>query len=243
MSQSLLILAPIIFVAFTTEATAGFGSSIIALTIGAHFFAIGELVPVVVLLNVGLTAYMVARYYRHVALRLLFTVVLPIMGIGLAGGQLAFHMLSGAHLKVGLAALVIFVAGRELWAMRANPDQPPPLSRLSRTIWLLAAGVVHGMYATGGPPLVYVVGRAGLGKLSFRSTMATIWLILDVVLVTSFIATGVLDQTGLERAGWMLPVVIVAIASGEFLHRKIPERPFRRIVFALLLVAGVVLLF
>ena len=243
MPASLFILAPIIFVAFTTEATAGFGSSIIALTIGAHFFAIGELVPVVVLLNVGLTIYMVSRYHSHVSIRLLLTIILPLMGIGLAAGQLVFHLLSGAHLQIGLAILVIFVAGRELWLMRAAAKQPKPLARAERTVWLLGAGIIHGMYATGGPPLVYVVGRAGLDKLAFRSTMATIWLILDFVLVASFVATGVLDESGLERAGWLLPVVIAAIVCGEVLHRKIPERPFRRIVFALLLVAGTALLF
>lgn len=243
MPDSLLILAPIIFLAFTTEATAGFGSSIIALTIGAHFFAIGEIVPVVVLLNVGLTIYMVARYHSHVAWRLLLLVILPIMGIGLAAGQLAFHSLSGAHLQLGLGVLVIFVSARELWMLRSHLGKPSPLARIERAVWLLGAGVIHGLYATGGPPLVYVVGRVGFDKLSFRSTMATIWLTLDIVLVGSFVATGVLDADGFERAGWLAPVVIAAIVLGEVLHRKIPERPFRRIVFALLLVAGASLLF
>jgi uncharacterized membrane protein YfcA len=45
----------------------------------------------------------------------------------------------------------------------------------------------------------------------------------------------------MTRVLLLVPVVLLTIVVGEHLHHRIPERPFRRAVFALLLVGGVAL--
>jgi hypothetical protein len=44
----------------------------------------------------------------------------------------------------------------------------------------MGAGLVHGMYTTGGPLLVYALGREGLSKHVFRSTVTAVWLVFNV---------------------------------------------------------------
>jgi hypothetical protein len=101
---------------------------------------------------------------------------------------------------------------------------------------------VHGIYATGGPLLVYSIGRSNLAKSELRSTLAMVWLILNAALSTTYLVGGRITGNTLESIGLMVPVLVVAIVAGEVLHSRIPDRPFRALVFALLLGAGTLIL-
>lgn len=238
LSYELVLLAGIVFAAFTTEATAGFGSMILSLTVAVHFMAIDELLPVLVPLNLVLSAYMVTRYHGSVARRLLLVTVLPLMLLGLGVGQLVFYSVETAELRYALGALVVAVAARELIGRR-GPSTPLP--RAQRGAWILGAGIIHGVFATGGPPLVYALSRSDFDKRTFRSTLATIWLVLDVALITSFVIGGKMSIESGGRSAILLPVVALAIFCGERIHHRIDEKVFRTAVFSILLVAGVTL--
>jgi hypothetical protein len=194
--------------------------------------------PVLVPLNLMLTAYMVTRYHGHVARRLLLVTVLPLMLIGLGVGQLVFYNLETAELRYVLGALVVAVAVRELVGRR-GPSTPLPPGQ--RGAWILGAGVIHGVFATGGPPLVYALSRSDFDKSTFRSTLATIWLILDLALLSSFAIGGKLTLHSGIQSATLLPVVALAILCGELIHKRIDEARFRVAVFTMLLIAGVTL--
>ncbi|RMH38471.1 MAG: sulfite exporter TauE/SafE family protein [Deltaproteobacteria bacterium] len=237
-TPNLALLSAVVLVAFTAEATAGFGSTVLSLTLGSLFAPIPVLLPIVVPLNVGLTVYLVARHAHHVAWRLLWMRVLPLMAAGGAIGYAVGRGLDAAALRRVLGALVVAVSARELWRL-ARPGAPPrPLPPAATAACIGAAGVVHGMLATGGPLLVYALGRADLSKGALRSTLAVLWLVLNAALLAAFIADGRLGGAQLRAVAALVPALAVAIALGERVHRRIPERPFRAVVFGLLLVAG-----
>lgn len=244
MTWTFAALAAVVLLAFTTEATAGFGSMLLAVTLGSLFLPVREVVPVVVPLNLILSAYLVGRHHAHVARAFLARRILPLMGAGLAAGQVLFRVLGPSTRETFLGALVVALAARELWRQRpaARGVVRPPLGEGASALWLLGAGVIHGLYATGGPPLVYVLGRRGLPKAVFRSTLAVVWLALNGVLTVVFLVDGQLGGAGLRRVALLAPVVAAAIVLGETLHRRVDEGRFRTVVFALLLVAGLVLL-
>ncbi len=99
-------LAPIILLSFTTEAMTGFGSIVIAVTIGANFFPIKELLPVLVPLNILLSGYIVWRHHRHIDRGLLFHRILPWCGIGVLIGLSLFRYAEGIRLKRAFGLLV-----------------------------------------------------------------------------------------------------------------------------------------
>ncbi len=242
MEEPLLQLAGIILVSFTVGTVAGFGNVIIALTLGSQFYRIDELLPVLVILSTALTSYIVVRYRREVAWGALTRRILPPMIVGLVVGLTTFHATEGRLLRTLLGLLVVALSGRELWGLRATGAPARPLSDAARRGVLLAAGVLHGIFATGGPLLVYALGRTDMPKETFRATLSCVWLLLNGLLLATYGATGRVDAVVVTRVTTLLPVLLVAVVLGEWGHRRIALRPFKIVVFTVLMLAGAALL-
>lgn len=235
MEPSLTLLAAIIFVAFLVGAVSGFGNAVIALSLGAHWFEVGDLVVRVVPLTLVLTAYLAIRHHTAVRWKLLWLEVLPLMGVGAAAGFLLVPQTP--LLKVGLAVFVLAVSMRELLVAGT-----PVLNAPARVVVMLAAGVMHGVYATGGPLLVYALGKSQLDKSTFRATLSMVWFVLNIVMTGAYVVSGRLDAEVAMEVATLVPAVVVAIVIGEWLHHRVDEVAFRKLVFVLLALSSIALL-
>lgn len=233
-----LLLGAFILLAYTVEAVTGFGSIVIALSLGALFLPIPQLLPVLVPLNIFQSGYLTWRYRRRIHLPTLFGLILPLMAAGTLIGYLLRPALEGAVLKTLFGVLVLWFAARGLWRMRRGGDvsHGPAATRGL----MLAAGVSHGLFASGGPLLVHALAGTRLDKAALRATLIAVWLGLNGLLSLIFLIDGSLVPA-LPRLVTYLPVVLAGLVAGEWLHHRIDERRFRQLVFALLAVTGVLL--
>jgi hypothetical protein len=231
------LLAAVVVGAFGVEAATGFGATVIAVSLGVHLFPLDVLLPVVVPLGLVLSASIAWRERAHTDRRLLTRRILPLMGLGLAIGIALFERASNAALQRAFGAFVVGVAALELWRERKGAPAaalPPLASRAA----LLGAGVVHGLFSTGGPLLVWSLGRAPIAKHAFRATLSTVWLVLGTALSSAYALRGHLDAASLAATAALLPALGAALLLGEWLHHRLDEARFRRVVYALLLATG-----
>jgi uncharacterized membrane protein YfcA len=235
------VLAPIILLAYTTEAFVGFGASIIAVTLGTHFYPIDHLVPVNVLLNVFVSGYIGIRHRRNVDWGLLLKRILPFMGIGLALGLEIYPHVNAAELKWLLGVFVIVFAGRELILIRRKSGSRSPMPQWRAGIFQVLAGITHAFFSTGGPPLVYSLSRLALPKQVFRATLSIVWLTMSIFLIVAFTLNGRIDGTSMELFGLLFPTLPLGILIGEWLHGRANEYYFRLFIYVLLLASGLVL--
>ncbi len=242
MDNTFLLLALIVLVSYTAHALSGFGSMIIAVTLGMHLYPIATLLPVLVPLDVLLNIYIVIRHHKQVERDLLFRRILPFMGIGLLAGILLFNFLHSGILKIIYGCFVALVSVRELYLLYMKKYVRGLLSQMEEASWLMAAGIIHGIFVSGGPIVVYVAGRIIPQKTNFRSTLAVLWVVLNLVLTAFYILTGKLNLSSLSLSAMLLPVVILCIVLGERLHNLVDEYKFRIIVFILLFFAGISLI-
>jgi hypothetical protein len=238
MENNLIWLALIVLISYTTQAMSGFGSTILALTLGIHLYPINVLLPALVPLDMIVNLYIVARHYRHINRPHLFRSILPAMGIGVAAGIVAFQYIEGDLLKKLFGVLVILLSIRELFRLLRNRQEKIILSNLKATGFVVAAGVVHGIYASGGPLLIYAVSKLNFSKSVFRSTLGAVWLIFSVILTASYVITGKLTAHSIKLILMLLPVILIGILLGEWLHHRIDEYRFKIFVFGVLLFAG-----
>jgi hypothetical protein len=119
-----------------------------------------------------------------------------------------------------------------------NRPEKIALSNLKATGFVVAAGVVHGIYASGGPLLIYAVSKLNFSKSVFRSTLGAVWLIFSVILTASYVITGKLTAHSIKLILMLLPVILIGIVLGEWLHHRIDEHRFKIFVFGVLLFAG-----
>jgi uncharacterized membrane protein YfcA len=240
---SLLALAVILFVAYTAQTISGFGVVVIALTFSAHFMPIPLVLALVIPLSIAQCSYIAIRHHGAIDWRLLVGRILPLMGAGVAVGIVLAPRLEGGWLRTLFAVLVLVLSVRELYLLLGKPKAiTRPLGPIPLVGMLLGAGVIHGIYATGGPMLVYAVNRVGLSKAAFRSTLTMVWIVLNTILLGSYIRDGAYNGATLEALLWLAPSVPLGLIVGELLHHRVDQRRFNIVTFALLSAAAVSLL-
>ncbi len=250
MNEKDLALAAIIFFSFTVEAASGFGSIVLAVTLGSLLFPIKTMVPLLAALNLFLGCYILTRYFRRVDWRLLTHRILPFMVMGTAvGAALSVH-LANRGLKILFGALVVLFSLTQLYRIvliRLRPEKTTAQTN-TRPEWLTSllmglAGVTHGLYASGGPLLVYSLAGLNREKQVFRATLSAVWFVLNCILILYFANVGQFTAETARTILYFIPVIAVAIFSGEWLHHRINEVHFKTFVYGLLIVAGSALFF
>ncbi|WLD58929.1 sulfite exporter TauE/SafE family protein [Salinispirillum sp. LH 10-3-1] len=236
-----LVLIGAVFVAWTIDAAIGFGSLVIALSLAALVLPLEQAMFILVPLNILLSGYLSLRYRRFIAVDLLLHRLLPAMLVGMLVGVVLHPWLPSTLLQWLFALLIIWFASRSLWlAYQPLAElKPHPVARTY--VLTLGAGVTHGLFASGGPLLVYALTGQHLDKRTFRATLSVVWFSLNSLLTGWFLFTGRLSDS-FSTVLWLVPVVISAMVFGEWLHSRISEEKFRRAVLIMLLLTGCILM-
>jgi len=235
-----LWLGAAILLAFTIEAITGFGSIVIALSLGALLLPIPEILPVLVPLSVFMSGYLTWKHHRHIDWHLLGTLILPLMLAGTITGYLLMPWLGAGRLEVLFGGLIVWFAGKELWRLISGHEAKPHSLAASRGV-TFAAGITHGLFASGGPLLVYGLAGMQLNKSRTRATLVTVWLTLNLTLTVLYFLDGRLYANA-DKILWYLPLLVIGALVGDFLHHRLNEAYFRRAVYGVLLITGALLI-
>lgn len=228
--------------AHTVETTTGFGGTVIALALGVHLVPIRTLIIALMMIGWLQAAWILSRDFRHVETSLLIRGIVPCAAIGGGAGFLLRSSLESSSLKAVLGIFVVIVASLELYRLaRTAPSRP--LAKWPGRLIVAAGGLFHGLFASGGPAIVYFSARMIDDKRRFRATLASLWLILNTSLLAAAAIGGEMERGAFTLAAAALPGLVVGIVAGEILHARVPARAFRATVNCLLLLTGVTLLF
>ena len=238
-----LAFALVVVAAYTVQTATGFGAMLVCVTLGAQLIGLEKVIRLMVPLSFLQTGYIVIRHRDGIDWGLLLKRVLPLMTLGMVFAFLLLTQVGGPWLGLAFGVMVLTLSARDLHHLRsANVALDKPISRPASVGALLSAGVIHGIYASGGPMLVYAIGREGLTKKVFRSTLSMVWIVLNVILIARFLLGGDYDrEVGLDIL-LLVPTVPLGILVGEWVHHKIDERRFRMAVLVLLIAAAISLI-
>ncbi len=239
---ALAVLFVVVIAAQVVETIAGFGATVIFLSIGVHFVPLDWLVVTLVLIALLQSSWIVLRGRSHVRLRLLFTRILPFCALGLGAGNLVFQYTDASLLKTILGLFVVVFSSWRLWQLFGKADEQP-LSPMAGAGFLVGGGFFHGLFASGGPLVVYFASRTIEGRHAFRATLSSLWLALNTTLLVSYALHGQLVRAPVTLAATLLPAVGIGILIGEIIHHRVDEILFRKVVQFLLLLTGIFLLF
>ncbi len=240
--SDIAVLAGVVLLAFTVEAATGFGSMVVALALGALWFEVPALLGWLVPVNLVLSAYLVVRGRAALDARFLTRRALPLMTAGLVAGSLLSRAVEVDWLAPAFGVFVVAVAAWQVREALGPQEALLPLPAAARVSALLGAGVIHGLFATGGPLAVFVSARELRDKAAFRATLSALWVVLNLLLLPRLVADGVLGRATLPVSAALLVPLGVGLVAGELLHRRLDERRFRVVVGGTLAVAGAVLL-
>jgi uncharacterized membrane protein YfcA len=235
-------LLAVVALAFTVETVVGFGATVVVVSLGGLFVPLELLLPTFVPVNLALSCWLVGRNLRAVQWSLLGRRLLPALLVGMAVGMGLLAGLPSRRMLVVLGAFVVGLSIRELMAMR-RVDAPTPeaLSGPAAALVLASGGVVHGVFGTGGPLIVFVLARQLHEKGAFRATLAVIWVLLNGLLVLGYLFGDRLNGNTLRGSAALLVALLVGLVVGQRVHDRVDAVRFRKGLFSMLLVAGLVL--
>lgn len=230
-----------VFLGFAVEALAGFGATVVTLAIASQAMPVDGILAAFLPVNLLLSAYLVIQYRRHIDVAYLVRRVLPYMLPGVALGRWWANAGGPDLVRTTFAAFVTTLAAIELYSQfRAKANRPLRAGAAAAAI--AGSGVVHGMFACGGPLLVYAMGREITDKTRLRATLAAIWLTMNALVVATLAAAGQIGTASLTTSGLLLLPLFAGATLGEWAHHRMPIDRFRTVVFGLLFVAGGLLL-
>ncbi|MCU0655086.1 MAG: sulfite exporter TauE/SafE family protein [Polyangiaceae bacterium] len=239
LGSSNLPLVFIVFGAFLLESIVGFGSTVLTVTLGAHFLGLDALLVRFIPLNLLLSSLLLARAPRQAQLRFLGRGVLPAVGVGAALGLALTHLQGSRGGRLAFGLFIVTLALLELRRqLRPQPSLASPLPPVLHHVLLVLGGVVHGLFGSGGPVIVYVLSRRLTDRSAMRATLAVLWILLNGLLLAQFLVLGRLSLMTLRDSALLLPSLALGVLLGDRLHARLPERPFRLLVYLVLLFAG-----
>ena len=233
------LLAFILLFAHTMETVLGFGATLIALALGVHLLPLEELLGILVFLALVQSTWLAGRYFRFIAWGTLGMLILPAAAVGTGLGMLSRDLAATGTLQVILGVFVIAISLMELSKLRGDGLARPPLGPLVGYPVLLAGGIFHGLFASGGPLIVYYASRTLGSPAAFRATLAVLWLVLNVALLLQLVWTGAVTLNTTIATAFLLPAALAGIVLGSQLRPS--EQVFRGLTYGLLLASGILL--
>lgn len=117
-----------------------------------------------------------------------------------------------------------------------------PLNKWTSVILLLAAGIIHGLFVSGGALLVVYAMNRFKEKDQFRANLSLVWVILNSILLLSFIFEGTANVS-LELLSIPTIATLLGVLLGSRSASKINQKKFSFFTKCLLLIMGLIIIF
>ncbi len=169
--------------------------------------------------------------------------IVLIMTAGIIGGIFIKDFFASQRqlLEIFLGIFVIYLGIKGLFFKKKVVEQEQKPNLLKANGLLIFAGIVHGIFVSGGTFLVGYLSKIIKDKTEFRATISTVWIFLNSMLLFDDIRLGLFD---LELIKWQLisiPFLFIGMKLGTILYHKMSQELFMKITYVLLIISGITL--
>ena len=215
------------------QAVSGFGFALIGTPLVALLIGPKEAVVGLTMIGIVLVAQIALRSRIHVEQ----PVVLVVTAAAILGMPVGLLVLDRADDRTLTAIIAVVVIGFAILLWRGL--RLPP-TRATDAVAGFVAGTLSTSTGTSGPPIVIALSGKELSPSAFRGTISAIFLVQGSVAMVAFALGGQITPGALGVAAAGLPGLLLGAYVGEHGFRRLDAETFRRIVFAMLLLSGVV---
>ncbi|MDD3277297.1 MAG: sulfite exporter TauE/SafE family protein [Lachnospiraceae bacterium] len=157
-----------------------------------------------------------------------------LMAVGMLIGIRIFEIAPMKNLLVAYGMMIVVIALCKLF-LKKELELPGWVMLLV----ILAAGIIHGMFVSGGALLVIYAASVLKEKEEFRATMALIWVTIGCYITGQQIMLGSFDS----HVIFLLIIGLIPVFAGTWigtkLVKKINQSMFEKMTYILLLLSGI----
>ena len=228
----LVVVALAVFVASFVQIIAGFGFALLCMPIMTIAIPVERAVIISTLMGVFAVTWQAWYLRKDADLSLVRRLSLSAF-VGMPLGLFVLHVLSDQSLRLALGVAVLIATA--LLARRINLTASGPSLDYSAGF---LSGVLNTSLSTNGPPLVFALQARHLEPDTFRATINMVFALSNVVTIALFFADGAVTLDDATAAAIALPAWALGQLAGFPLRSKLQGEAFRRLVLALLFIAG-----
>lgn len=236
MSLQEMIFLLVVLLANIVEAMTGFAGTLLAMPTSMILIGVDEAKTVLNAISLICCTWITIKYHNKIQKKE-FKKITFFMFIGLIVGIGLFDVLSVDYLMKIYALIIIAVALKNIFLKRTFS-----MNRTFMICIIVLAGIIHGMFLSGGSLLVIYAATVLKDKSEFRATIAPVWVVLDSFMFVNQVRLGFVNNYTIMLILLSLIPLALAIIIGNKLHEKINQKTFLLMTYFLLLISGVSLM-
>ncbi len=240
----------ILFGANLIQAITGFAGTLLAMPPSMQLLGVNEAKSVLAVLDQLSCLLIVLTGFRHINWKE-FGKMTVLMVIGMFAGMKIFEIFPVQQLLTLYGAMILCIALWKLFGQRliqgrkkaqeeaALPERKSSLRSVAMPCVILAAGVIHGMFVSGGALLVIYASSALKEKEEFRATMAMLWVTIGCYITGNQIQSGFFNPHVVFLCLVGAVPLFAGIWAGTKLVKRIQQETFLKLTYILLLISGI----
>lgn len=232
-----IIFLIVVFLTNIIQGITGFAGTVLAMPAGIFLQGIDTSKFILNILGILASIYILIISYKYVDWKEFFKIIVfMILGLGL--GVYLFSILELDFLLKIYSTFIILIALKGMFIKKSHN-----LPEIFLIGLIVLAGIIHGMFVSGGPLIMIYIMKKLKGKTAFRATIATIWIVLNTVLAFSHYTQGLFTENNLKMLALSIVPLIIGMFIGNKLHHKMSQESFLKLSYILLLISGMALFF
>ncbi len=230
-----LLFTIVIFISMFIQAVTGFGGPLLAMPLAIVISGVTLSKPVVTICAWIAGALVAVPMWKEINWKEMWKMT-GIMLIGVIAGMWVFETVNMSFLLI-LYAVVVFGIGVKKMFFPSNGNLPKSIQYTC----LGAAGIMQGLFISGGSFLVVYALERLKEKSEFRATLSAVWTLLNTYIIATYVFNGILTPPVLKLTGIVIiPELIAIFLAGKF-TKKLNQTMFLKVTYAILIVSGIVL--
>ena len=214
----------------------GFAGTVLAMPFCILLLGIDLAKPVLNILTLIACTLIVIRSYKHIVWKEFFKMT-GFMLIGVFIGEYLYTLFPVDILLIIYAIFIIFIALKGLFVKKTFELNEGILITI-----ILLAGIIHGMFISGGPLLIIYAVKKMKDKESFRATLSPVWIVLNLYILVKQLFLGMITVSMLNLVLIGIPALIIGVMVGGQMAKKMSQQTFMRLSYILLLISGISLI-
>ena len=171
-------------------------------------------------------------------------VLLPASLIGIGVGTLLFEYMSAAVVRLIVGAIaVLFTLYFWVHQRRRTSAEPAHFPRAYGVLGASVSGFTSFVAHSGGPPMSMYLLRRPLNRTDFAGTSVFFFAVVNYVKLVPYAWLGQFDTANLATSAALVVFAPIGVLLGVWLHHRVSDRTFFRIVYVLLFLVGIKLIY
>lgn len=226
----------VLFVTNTIQTITGFAGTLLAMPPAIKLVGVENAKAVLNIFTIFACAGIAYQNRKNINKKELCKIIVG-MVVGMVIGVRLFAVIPQQILLTGYGILIIGVAVKNLVSKKSME-----LNKVLKIVILVAAGIIHGMFVSGGSLLVVYAAAVLKDKDEFRATISPVWVILNTLLIYSHFTEGYYTMTNFIVILLSIIPLIISIKIGNILYKRIDQKTFLKISYILLILSGLLVI-